>query len=147
MDADTTELVSILVPKKHLSRIYGFISTLDSSPAAAGSSGSEGKADEAKAWTDDLIRRQFNESPEIIKRFQRLLASNPDEWFSTEKIAAQLDAKKGSKSIAGALGAYGRRTSNRYQMKGWPFQHRWNHTEGQQYYSMTPEVAEIIKSL
>lgn len=141
------ELVSILVPKRHLSRIYGYISTLDED-AASGESAPTPAADaEEPTWTPELVRRQFLESPEIIKRFQKLLAAHPEEWFSTATIATQLNAAKGSKTIAGALGAYGRRTSNRYKMTSWPFKHDWNHIEGQQYYSMDKDTAETINGL
>ena len=152
-DADT-ELVSILVPKRHLGRVYGFVSTLDDHSASPEAPVSDpdpqpdnGHVEEAKKWPPELVRRQFAESPKSIKNFQRLLAGHPGEWFSTSEIASRLNAVHGSKSIAGALGAYGRRTSNRYKMKGWPFQVEWNHVEGQCYYSMEPWVAEIIKSL
>jgi hypothetical protein len=142
-----TELVSILVPKRHLARIYGYISTLDEDAASGASTPEAAEGAEEPTWTPELVRRQFNESPEIIKRFQKLLAAHPDAWFSTATIATQLNAAKGSKTIAGALGAYGRRTSNRYKMKSWPFRNDWNHIEGQQYYSMDQDTAEIINGL
>lgn len=148
MTESDTELVSILVPKRHLARIYGYISTLDdaaATPAARTDQQADTEAD--STWTPDLVRRQFEESPDTIKAFQLLLAEHPDEWFSTADIAARLGAEKGSRTIAGALGAYGRRTSNRYRMNSWPFRHRWNHNEGQQYYSMEPENAAIIREL
>lgn len=139
MSDTDSELVSILVPKLHLMEIYGFISTLD---------GATTQASETKKapWPPDLIRRQFDESPDIIKRFQKVLANHPGEKFLTADIASQLKAAKGSKTIAGALGAYGRRTANRYKMKTWPFENAWNHAEGQQSYWMQAEVAAIIKS-
>jgi hypothetical protein len=147
MTDQSTELVSILVPKQHLGRVYGFISTLDKEPALTEPDAAAESKEENK-WTPELIRRQFVESPDSIKGFQTLLADHQGEWLSTSDIASRLGAERGAKSIAGALGAYGRRTSNRYKMTTWPFQHRWNHAEGQQYYSMqVPETADIIKSL
>jgi hypothetical protein len=82
-----------------------------------------------------------------MKAFQKHLADHPGTWFSTTDMAMAQNAERGSKTIAGALGAYGRRVSNRYGMKTWPFEDRWHHVEGQQYYSMTPEVADIINAL
>jgi hypothetical protein len=148
MSQTEAELVSILVPKRHLGRIYGFISTLDEDVASGESTPVPiAEPEEDTTWTPELVRRQFNESPETIKRFQKLLAAHPGEWFSTATIATELNAAKGSKTIAGALGAYGRRTSNRYKMKSWPFEYDWNHIEGQQYYSMDKDTAEIINGL
>lgn len=139
MSDTDSDLVSILVPKLHLKEIYGFISTLD---GAATSGASQGKK---ALWPPDLVRRQFDESPDIIKRFQKVLANHPGEKFLTSDLASQLNAEKGSKTIAGALGAYGRRTANRYKMETWPFECEWNHTEGQQSYWMSANVAAIIK--
>jgi hypothetical protein len=151
MSTKDTELVSILVPKQHLGRIYGFISTLDDSSAPAEPTATSEtpaqQTEEAPTWTDDLIRRQFNESPDIIKRCQKRLADHQGEWLSMTEIATRLNAEYGPKTVRGALGAYGRRTSNRYKMTTWPFQHQWNHMEGQQYYSMDQPTAEIINSL
>jgi Family of unknown function (DUF6416) len=146
MTDGSSELVSILVPKEHLGKIYGFIGTLDGGGGET-SAPLTPTSDKETTWTPELIRRQYNESPEMIKQFQKLLAQHAGEWLSTKEIAQRLNARNGSKTIAGALGAYGRRTSNRYKMKGWPFQNQWLHAEGQQSYSMTPEVAEIIKPL
>ena len=141
------DYVEVLVPKQHLTRVYGFIASLDTVSETAASPTEVKTAQEAKEWTPELIKTQFTDSPDSIKAFQKYLAARPGTWSSTSEIAAALNAAKGSKSIAGALGAYGRRTSNRYGMTGWPFEYKWNHVEGQQYYSMTPEVAEIIDAL
>jgi hypothetical protein len=145
-DVDS-EFVSIPVPKRHLTRVYGFIASLEGtdgiSQAALGLNG-DGST---KEWTPELIRRQFLESPDTIKRFEKLLAEHEGEWLSTSDIAQALGAARGPKTIAGALGAYGRRVSNRYGMSNWPFENRWIHEEGQQSYCMSAEVAGIIKSL
>lgn len=146
MESISNEYVSVLVPKRHLAKVYGLIATLESESEASPEVVEVTKTKE-DGWTPELIRRQFEESPETIRRFQRLLADHQGEWLSTSDIATALDADRGSKTIAGALGAYGRRVSNRYGMKTWPFANRWLHTEGQQSYCMNPEVAEIIKAL
>ena len=142
-----SEFVSIPVPKRHLTRVYGFIASLDGAEgtqrARVGVNG-DGKE---KEWTPELIRRQFLESPDTIKRFEKLLADHEGTWLSTSNIAQALGAARGAKTIAGALGAYGRRVSNRYRMSTWPFENRWIHEEKQQSYCMPSEVAEIIKSL
>ncbi len=142
-----SEFVSIPVPKRHLTKVYGFIASLESAegiPQAGVGVNGDGKGTE---WTPELIRRQFVESPDTIKRFEKLLANHEGTWLSTSTIAQALGTARGPKTIAGALGAYGRRVSNRYRMSTWPFQNRWIHEEGQQSYCMPSEVAEIIKSL
>ncbi|MEP7224988.1 MAG: hypothetical protein ABI783_08525 [Actinomycetota bacterium] len=155
------DYVNVLVPKGHLTKVYGFIASLDTVNGAKAApteveaaqerewkpEPTKEKPEPTKEWTPELIKRQFVESPDSIKAFQRHLAAHPDVWFSTGHMAITLKAVKGSKSIAGALGAYGRRVSNRYAMNSWPFKNRWDYSEGQQYYSMAPEVAEIIDGL
>jgi hypothetical protein len=141
----SSELVSILVPKEHLAKVYGFIATLDGdgsqTPAPATTTTEE------TTWTPELIRRQYAESPKFIKHFQQLLAKRPGEWLTTKEVATALNAPRGSKTVAGALGAYGRRVSNRYGMRTFPFERQWLHAEGQQSFSMTAEVAAIITAL
>src|SRR4051794_4259555 len=82
-----SELVSIPVPKRHLTRVYGFIASLEGtdgiSQAALGLNG-DGST---KEWTPELIRRQFLESPDTIKRFEKLLAEHEGKWLSTSDIA------------------------------------------------------------
>jgi hypothetical protein len=144
-DVDS-EFVSIPVPKRYLTRVYGFIASLESADAgfqAPPSLNGDGK----REWTPELIRRQFLESPDTIRRFEKLLAEHEGTWLSTSEIAQALGAARGAKTIAGALGAYGRRVSNRYGMSDWPFENRWIHEQGQQSYCMSSEVAEIIRSL
>ena len=142
-----TEFVNVAVPREHVTKVYGYIASLDGSETAVASTSGSESEQENNGWGEDLIRRQFAESPPTIQQFQRHLAANPGQWISMTDIAKALNATYGSKTIAGALGAYGRRTSNRYAMKNWPFNTRWNHTQGQQHYSMTPEVARIIDSI
>ena len=69
MNDQSMELVSILVPKQHLSRIYGYISTLDSPNTT---NGTVGEPEDSPEWTPDLVRRQYVESPDIMKRLDTI---------------------------------------------------------------------------
>jgi len=137
MSDTNSELISIHVPKEYLKEIYGFISTLG--PARAAEKKSEPQ------WLPELIARQFDESPDIIKRFQKILASQPGKKIYTAEMATKLKAAKGSKTVAGALGAYGRRVLNRYKMPAWPFKTEWDHVKKEQCYWMDADVAALIK--
>jgi hypothetical protein len=142
-----SELVSIPVPKRYLMRVYGFIASLESADETSQMHPGLNGDGEPKEWTPELIRRQFLESPDTIRRFEKLLAEHHGTWLSTSSIAETLGAARGARTIAGALGAYGRRVANRYRMSTWPFETRWIHDEGQQSYCMPSEVAQIIRSL
>ena len=113
------ELVTIPVPKRHLAAIYTFIGTLD----ADGGSATPAQGDEANGWTPELIRRQYVDSPESLKAFQKLLASEPGKEFSTQDVVAALSLP-GWKSVAGMLGAAGHRNA-RYGQPHFPWQTRW----------------------
>jgi hypothetical protein len=147
MTDENGALVSVMVPRKHLAAVYGLIATLENPASGSGEAPTSPTAEAEDEWTEDLIRRQYLESPPTIKEFQQLLARNPGQWLSTSNIADELNAANGSKTIAGALGAYGRRTTNRYKMTSWPFENRWIHDEGQQSYCMNPEIAKLIRGL
>ena len=149
MNTNIDEYVSVLVPKQYLMRIYGFIASLDSPQDSHESPRADATAKhEEEIWDRDLIIRQFEESPDSMKSFQRFLADHPDQAFSTTEIAERLGMAGGWNSLAGALGAYGHRVKGRYKMlHSFPFQSRWDHGTGQSMHSMSPDVAEIIKSL
>lgn len=157
MANDDTEFITIPVPRKYVSQVYAFIGSLDSkSSADEASAAFDPNADPAatdktrKPWTAgdrELIIRQFRESPPSMKKFQLYLAENAGQDFSSTEIAEAIGAEHGWNSIAGALGAYGRRVKNRYKRRSFPFQQEWDHQHGEMRHSMTPEVAEIIREL
>lgn len=144
MSIEHEEFVSILVPKRHLTQIYGYIASLNGTATVAKETAPEAKDDE---WDRELIERQYRESPDSMKQFQKHLAANPGREFSTTEVADAIGAEYGWNSVAGALGAYGRRVKNRYKRSTFPFQQRWNHEKGEMMHSMTPEVAAIINEL
>jgi len=82
-----------------------------------------------------------------MKRFQKFLADHPDEEFSTRDLADALDAERGWNTVAGALGAYGRRVKNRYKRSTFPFKSRWDYEKDQAFHRMPAEVANIIRDL
>ena len=147
-DNDPGEFVPVLVPKKHVTRVYGLIASLDErrngasdEPASTKTAPTEG------GWSKELIERQYRESPPSMKKFQRFLAEHPGQEFSTSEMAEPMGAAHGWNSVAGALGAYGRRVKHRYKRDSFPFASRWDHENEEQYHSMTPEVAEIIRAI
>src|SRR5689334_16722535 len=103
--ADTDEYVSVLVPKKHLTRIYAFLGSLEEqilAPEAPKEAAQNGKG---AGWTLELIERQYREASPFMKRFEQHLAANPGQEFSTREMATALNAERGWNSVAGALGA------------------------------------------
>src|SRR4051794_14593986 len=68
----------------------------------------------AGVLTDDLVRRIFAESQPAHRKMLEFLASRPDEWMYSEDVAAALGLPHGQASLAGMLGAFGRRAKHRY---------------------------------
>src|SRR5205809_561223 len=122
----TEELVQILVPRKHLARIYTFVGSLDGAEPSSGGVTEEAIESAEDDWPCELIERQYRESPESMKKFQRWLADHAGEEFTTTEMAEAVQAKRGWNSIAGMLGAYGNRVKNRYKRTTFPFTSRWN---------------------
>lgn len=77
-----------------------------------------------------------------MKAFLLYLANNPDREISSEEIAPAI--KRTRQQMAGVLGAFGRRTKNRYGMETWPFSVGWGFEEQRAIYMMNSETAETI---
>jgi hypothetical protein len=141
------EFVQVPVHKQHLARVYAFLGSLNEEATRYEQPAAEsGDNERATGWTPDLIERQYRESKQFMRRFQKHLAEHPGQQFSTSEMAVVLDAPKGSKSVAGALGAYGRRVTNRYKQSDWLFKAWWGDA-GEVIYSMPEEYAAIIRDL
>jgi hypothetical protein len=151
MENSKDEFVNIPVPRQYVTQVYGFIASLESgggeSRVETSPSSDVAAATLSESWPEDLIIRQYRESPESMKKFQQYLAEHAGQDFSSTEIAEAIGAEHGWNSIAGALGAYGRRVKNRYKRSTFPFNQNWDHEHGEMRHGMTPEVAEIILPL
>ena len=144
---ESDEYVSLLVPKRHLTRIYAFLGALDEQEPSSKATREVERNGAGTGWTRELIERQYRESPPFMKRFQKHLAEHAGQEFSTRDMADALGAEKGWNTVAGALGAYGRRVKNRYKQTEFVFTSYWDYARDQAYHSMPEEVAEIIRGL
>jgi len=144
------EYVQVPVPKRYVTQVYGFIASLDQQDPTEAKPLPvvllESALDPYNGWSEDLIRKQYKQSPETMKKFQKVLAEHPDKEYTSEELANAIGLEYGWNSIAGALGAYQRRIQNRYGMKTWPFSASYD-ADGHSYFSVSPQVAEIIRSL
>ena len=138
------ELVSILVPKSLVTAIYGFIS-------AQANASPEVQQEPAQALPLDSDRaesmlRMVNESPPAMKQILRAIAERSPKEITTRELAATLTNKADADSltVAGTLGAFGRRFKNRHPGEPKPFQTRWDYAACTQNYKMSKEVADQI---
>jgi len=135
------ELVNVAVPRQHLARVYELIAHLELVDQ-----------DEQRPYsgpprnslTRSLVKRMFDESEPAHQKLMLFLADHPDEWLGTREIAEALGLHHGAKSLAGSLGALGRRAGHRYGgLK--PFDSEWSNEAGQSMHRMSQEVSAWVK--
>ncbi|MGO9322655.1 MAG: hypothetical protein ACLQBY_17890 [Solirubrobacteraceae bacterium] len=103
--------------------------------------------DSGPVTTDEaLIRRIYEESHEAHRRMLKRLAESPDKWVYGNQLAAALELAGGKKSLAGMLGALGRRSNHRYEGKR-AFYSEWDHLAYEMKHMMPASVAKVIATL
>jgi hypothetical protein len=154
------DLVNVMVPRRYLSQVYGLIARLDDggaqpsssdgSPAPAGASagganGAGASATVSDEWTPSRLRRAVRESSPALREIFMALADKPGQWLSMPDLAAAIGPTADWKTVAGTLGAFGRRLKSRYGLEKAPFENRHDHALGGRVCSMSHETAKLIK--
>jgi Family of unknown function (DUF6416) len=95
-------------------------------------------------WDADTARRAYRESADKMRNLLEFLARNPEREVSSEEIAEAIGARFGWNTVAGMLGAFGRRCTNRYgRLKPmWEFR---NDDSGRILITMPLSAAEVIR--
>jgi hypothetical protein len=130
------ELVSVSVPRKHLTKVYGYIAQLEADASQ--------KENHDAEWTPDLIRLAYSQSAKTMKRILWELADHPEQEVSIEQLASVMKEEANWNNVAGALGAFSRRLKSRYGIAHPPFEVSWDDNERASY-RMTYDVADIIQ--
>jgi hypothetical protein len=104
----------------------------------------EKDGDVINGWDQSLIERAYNESADPMRSLLRFLAAHADREVSPDEIAEGIGVKDWN-SVAGMLGAFGRRSTNRYRREFFPWETRWD--DGKTRIKMPSSVARIIDSL
>jgi hypothetical protein len=139
-----TEYVYVPVPSEMVDPVYRLLAGVD--PITHTDTPPASAPDASGIPDPDLVRRMYRESHQGHKRLMALLAEAPDEWTYTAEIATELALPHGSRGLAGMLGAFGRRSKNRYgHQKPWITE--WDGQRGEAQHMMPGEVAEVIASL
>ena len=140
------ELVAVMVPKRHLSKVYGFIAQLDSNSPEAGNSPAEAPTDAASDWTSARVRRMVQESQQAMRDVLQAMAEKAGTWVSVPELASAIsnNPKADWNTIAGAMGAFGRRVKNRYGIDKKPFERRYDHTTHGKMFRMSKDIASQV---
>jgi hypothetical protein len=136
----TDDLVNVAVPRRHLARVYGLIAELDgggiATPAPAAGNGND-------EWTPSRIRRMVQESDTAMRAILTALATHPEEWLTTTNLAAAIGGSADWNTVAGTLGAFGRRRKSRYGLDTMPYERRRQPGVGK-VLRMPKEIAEHV---
>ena len=144
------DLVSVMVPKRHLSKVYGFVARLDEVTPTSAEASEPQSASVYDEWTPSRIRTAVQESPPAMKHILRALAERPEEWVSTNELAQAITHKPNAdwKTVAGTLGAFGRRVKSRYGLEHLPFEGSWDHSANCKLHRMPSEIArQMLQAL
>lgn len=137
-------LVNVAVPEVHLGEVYALLGRLAKDGPATAPEASKSDQD---WWNEKRLRRAFEESSPSQQAILRAMAEANGKWISVSEVAAKVGAEYDWNSLAGALGAFGRRCRNRYKAKVRPFTRRYNPAKEEKEYLMPPEIGKVIKAL
>jgi hypothetical protein len=156
MDSRADEMVEVLVPKKHVVAVYGYIAGLEQgrgdreTPESNISDAPQPVGpDDNEEWSPRQLRLLYDQSPPAMILILDYLSENPDREVASEELVKVLKDRKpdaNSNTLAGTLGAFGRRVANRYGMESWPFDAYYSHEHYSIVYVMDGWVAEKLRS-
>ncbi len=143
------EFQQVPVPHAFVGDVYAFVAQLMADNGAAEDATIDIVPPEEEVPehpTEEMVRRIYEESHETHRRLLKALAARPDEWVSSEELAEALHLSGGRASLAGTLGALGKRANHRYKGQK-PFTSVWDAHAYQAKHLMTAEVAKVINAL
>jgi hypothetical protein len=141
------DLVTVSVPRKHLAKVYGFIASLESDePLMNSREAATNDSAASDEWTPSRIRKMLQQSPPAMKDILRAMATSPNEWLTTQGLAEAIQGNQDAdwKTVAGTMGAFGRRLKNRYGLETFPFEKRYDHDAKSKAYRMSGEVSQLV---
>jgi Family of unknown function (DUF6416) len=137
------QYVLMAIPAELVPKVAALITGLD--VVGAPSDTTARSAGLVNGWTEGLVRQAFKESADPMRRVLLFLAEHGGEEVTSAEIADAIDAERGWNTVAGMLGAFGRRSANRYKRR-FPM---WSSREGEDgasLFKMPVVVAEAIKA-
>jgi len=147
------EFQQVPVPHAFVGDVYGLVARLMADNGAATHDSEDAtieivppEEEVPEFPTEELVHRIYGESHETHQRLLKALATRPDEWVTSEELAEALHLSKGRASLAGTLGALGKRANHRYKGQK-PFISAWDAHIDQAKHLMTAEVAKVINAL
>ena len=103
--------VMMAVPSELVAAVSEFI---ESHPREGADQGDRVTDGFVHGWDAPTVRRAYRESADEMRRVLDFLADNPGREVSSDEVAEAIDARYGWNTVAGMLGAFGRRCRGRY---------------------------------
>jgi hypothetical protein len=147
MTVESPEYVQFPVPKDRITDVAIFLYGHGEAMPEATEAPPAPKVPMSGEQRNELLTRIYMESEPTFRRLLILLAERPQP----DKPMYYPDVRKAMgytnpRKLPGALGAYGRRTSHRYN-KFWPFVRQHDAVRGQYYLTMTTNDAAFLREL
>ncbi|HEX2050221.1 MAG TPA: hypothetical protein VHJ34_06250 [Actinomycetota bacterium] len=142
-------IVNVPVPEEHLGAVYGLLARLSNEASGDGKARpAPGDASKTQPewWNEKRLRKAYDESSPAQQIILKAMAAGRGQWVAVSDIVAELGDGADWNTMAGALGALGRRMKNRYKAKERPFTIRYNNERGENEYLMPKSIAAIIRS-
>lgn len=155
------ELVSVMVPVDRLTEVYALLGSPkgfheERNPNLMVSSSKITKdvhqyfrPVESRDWPESLLQLAYNESSPAMKTVLDVLIEKAGETVHSHELVAALSRHRNEEcthlTLAGTIGAFGRRVSNRYQREDWPMYSFWDSSANEVQYRMDPEVAAKMR--
>lgn len=140
-------IVTVPVPEEHLGAVYGLLARLANDEEGRGGepTGDVSKG-QAGWWNEKRLRKAYDESSPAQQTILKAMARGKGKWVPVSDIVAELGNGADWNTMAGALGAFGRRIKSRYKAKERPFTIRYNAQRGENEYLMPGSIAKAITS-
>lgn len=126
------QLIPVMVPQSRLTAVYHLLGMEPSKEVSA------------LTWTQEELQKVWNESDKPMRNFLTMIAGAPGEISSEMLMACRGTVNR--RQLAGQLGAFGRRIKHRHAGKQL-YQQRWDKTNDEYLYSMTPEIKEFFQKV
>ena len=135
------EYLMVPVPSDRVQEVYELLAR---PPHSSEGSPVDGDVAKPLPWSEELLFRAYEESPDRMKQVLHTLADRHDQTVTMEDLTGVLGLERGR--VAGVLGAFGRRWKNRYRQgeANLPFKAHWSSSAGMTVYSMEGPVAVVF---
>jgi hypothetical protein len=143
------EYVSVPVPSHLVVEVMEFIASRSRRPggdAEPVEDEAEEAPAEASAWTEDDLRKLWNDSEGNMRIVLTLLARKGGQPVPSQEIAAALGKPERGHAVAGTMGALGRRLKHRHAGR-WPFDVAYNALARRWEYTMPVANASILSKI